>query len=300
MGVDKPNYTQIPNLILDHIMRYMDGAELKVTLAIARHTFGYHRERVELTITQIEELTGLSRPAVTGALDVGIRRNMIERVPTGNRSYAYALVVNDEVLAIGKESLPIKDDGQDIGKESLPSSVKKVYRDSKESLPTSVKKVTRPTPTLKKVLKKDLKKEDTATQHPHAADDVDFIPDPKPTEPVPEKTLTPQQAMYGAICEALGWDYHVIAERERVRVAQTVKILSKAEPAYTVDDIRHFMTQIWFRDWRWEKHGQYPTLEQLRQEIGKTRSLVPAAAPPPKAKGIDSWKRLAANIGATT
>lgn len=159
MGVDKPNYTQIPNLILDDIMRYMDGAELKVTLAIARHTFGYHRERVELTITEIEGLTGLSRPAVTGALDVGIRRNLIERIPAGNRSYAYALVVNDEVLAIGKESLPIKEDSQDIGKENLPASVKKVYHIGKESLPISVKKVTRVTPTLKKELKKVLKKE---------------------------------------------------------------------------------------------------------------------------------------------
>lgn len=289
MGVDKPNYTQVPNLLLDDLMRYMDGAELKVTLAIARHTFGYHRERVQLTISDIEGLTGLSRPAVTGALDVGMRRGLIERVPMGNRSYAYALVVNDDVLAIGKESLPIKEDGQDIGKESLPTSVKKVYRDGKESLPTSVKKVTRTTPVLKKEkesIKESRKKESVATQPLPAPDDLNLVP-------IPEKEPTPQQEMFGAVCEAIGWDYKVITDRNKAQVAQAVGILRKAN--YTVDDIRRFMVEIWFNDFRWKDKNSFPTLTQLREEIGKIRSIVPAAAPPKKKTGLDKFREIARN-----
>jgi len=114
---------------------------------------------------------------------------------------------------------------------------------------------------------------------------------------LPAKQPTPQQELFGAICEAIGWDYHIISDKNKGQVAQTAKIL--ATNNYTVEDIRRFMVEIWFKDWRWEKSKSYPTLAQLREEIGKLRSLVPAAAPPPKAKGPESWKRLAANLGAT-
>lgn len=126
-------------------------------------------------------------------------------------------------------------------------------------------------------------------QAPALTNDVKF------ESPIPAKPLTPQQEMYGAICEALGWDYHVITDRNKVQVAQTVKILTGN--GYTVDDIRRFMVEIWFKDWRWEKRQSYPTLTQLREEIGKIRSLVPAAAPPPKAKGLESLRRLEASLG---
>lgn len=150
MGVDKPNYTQIPNLILDDIMRYMDGAELKVTLAIARQTFGFHREKIRLTISDIEELTGLSRPSVTVALDVGMRRNLIQRDAGSDGKFNYSLVINDEVLATSKKNLPVKRLYCDDSKETLPPVVKEIYRDSKETLPKSVKRVDRLTPVLKK------------------------------------------------------------------------------------------------------------------------------------------------------
>jgi hypothetical protein len=101
---------------------------------------------------------------------------------------------------------------------------------------------------------------------------------------------TPQQEMFGAICEAIGWDHHVISDKNKGQVAQAVKVLNKA--GYTVDDIRRFMMEVWFHDWRWEKKQQYPTLSQLREEIGKIRSIVPAAAPAKKTKSMESWERL--------
>ena len=106
---------------------------------------------------------------------------------------------------------------------------------------------------------------------------------------------TPQQEMFGAICEAIGWDHHVITDRNKAQVAQAVKALTKAN--YTVGDIRRFMVEVWFKDWRWEKKRSYPSLAQLREEIGKIRGTVPAAAP--KSKSIENFNRLAANIGVT-
>lgn len=109
-------------------------------------------------------------------------------------------------------------------------------------------------------------------------------------------THTPQQELFGAVCEAIGWDYKTLSEKDTGQVAQAVGILKKAN--YTVDDIRRFMVEVWFKDWRWEKHQQRPTLAQLRQEIGKLRAGIPVDLPPPsQTKSMASFNRLANNIG---
>lgn len=107
---------------------------------------------------------------------------------------------------------------------------------------------------------------------------------------------TPQQEMFNAICEAIGWDYNTLSQGDRGQVAQAVGILVKAN--YTVDDIRCFMTDFWFKDWRWEKSGKPPTIKQLRQEIGIIRSTLSSAAPPPKPKtGLDGYFDMLEGMG---
>jgi hypothetical protein len=101
------------------------------------------------------------------------------------------------------------------------------------------------------------------------------------------KHATPQQEMFGAICAAIGWDHKTISKKDAGMVAQTVGALTKAE--YTVEDIRQFMIDIWFKDWRWEKKRQHPTLSQLRQEIGKLRSVVASVAP---STGMDGYRKM--------
>jgi hypothetical protein len=117
----------------------------------------------------------------------------------------------------------------------------------------------------------------------------------KITSVVADATPTPQQEMFGAICEAIGWDYNTLSKDDKGQVAQAVGVLTKA--SYGVDDIRRFMMEVWFEDWRWKKENQHPTLKQLRQEIGKTRSMVKQAAPIKKQTGMDSYRQLAASQG---
>lgn len=115
--------------------------------------------------------------------------------------------------------------------------------------------------------------------------------------PLQDHPPAPHQEMFAAVCEAIGWDYHVITDRNKAQVTQTVKVLT--QNAYTVADIRNFMVEVWFHDWRWEKKHSYPTLAQLREEIGKIRSVVPRASPAKQSKSMNSFDRLAANIGVT-
>lgn len=66
--IEKPNYTQTPNILFDEIMRDLNGAELKVMLAVIRKTFGWHKERDRISLTQLEEMTGLSRQGILNAI----------------------------------------------------------------------------------------------------------------------------------------------------------------------------------------------------------------------------------------
>ena len=89
-----PNYTQIPNIILDDVIKDMGEAELKVFLAIARKTFGWHKKKDKLSLTQLQELTGLSRQGVINGIEDGIKRGTIKKIPSG-QSFFYQLLVNE-------------------------------------------------------------------------------------------------------------------------------------------------------------------------------------------------------------
>ena len=72
--VPPPNYTQVPNAILE-AMPQMGEAEFRVVIAICRKTFGWQKNWDRISISQLSELTGLTRRnahrGVTQAIDDG-------------------------------------------------------------------------------------------------------------------------------------------------------------------------------------------------------------------------------------
>jgi phage replication O-like protein O len=76
MSIPEPNYTQIPNVLLD-MAHEMGHAEFKVCLAIARQTFGWHKKRDKLSLSRLEALTGLSRQGVLNGLKAAIERGIV-------------------------------------------------------------------------------------------------------------------------------------------------------------------------------------------------------------------------------
>src|SRR5262249_52982608 len=91
-----PNSTQIPDVILDHWMSELSGAEFKVLLYVARRTYGFGKESDNISINQMAEGikrrdgsnldhgTGLSRSGVKSACNSLIQRGLLVRV--NNRS----------------------------------------------------------------------------------------------------------------------------------------------------------------------------------------------------------------------
>ena len=111
MAYQKPNHTQTPNELFDNHMKDMPGSELKVVMAVCRKTFGWHKDRDRISISQLEEMTGLSRPAVIAGTTKAIERGVLSRREVqGGYEYGLVLTGSKEILLSdqNKSLLPSK------------------------------------------------------------------------------------------------------------------------------------------------------------------------------------------------
>jgi len=155
------------------------------------------------------------------------------------------------ITCMGENISPTE--GENISPEKISQGVKKSHRGGEKSRRKGVKGIS-PEPSIEPSLEPSLS-----------------------SEPAPEpKALTPQQEYFGAVCACVGWDCRTITKEQAGQVAQTAGVLQDAK--YTIEDLREFWR--WWRknDWRGQK-GQYPTLQQLRSEIGKIRKQVDSILP---------------------
>jgi DNA-binding MarR family transcriptional regulator len=134
-NIPPPNYTQVPNYILDNLDRFTNEAEMKVVLVVARKTFGWQKKRDTISLSQLEDATGMTRQSVADGLKRAISNGWIERVVDGN-SFSYAVVVQ-KVDQSKPQTSP----------ESRPKVVQKVDQQVVQNLDTQ-----------KKELKKEIKR----------------------------------------------------------------------------------------------------------------------------------------------
>jgi phage replication O-like protein O len=86
-----PNSTQVPDVILDHWMAELSGAEFKVLMYVARRTYGFGKDSDRISLNQIargirrrdgrrlDRGTGLSRSGVKAACNSLIGRGLLVR-----------------------------------------------------------------------------------------------------------------------------------------------------------------------------------------------------------------------------
>jgi len=55
----KPNFTPVPNIILDEIMRGLNEGEFKTLMAICRFTYGWGKKSDRISLSQLSEITGI-------------------------------------------------------------------------------------------------------------------------------------------------------------------------------------------------------------------------------------------------
>jgi len=98
-GFQSPNHTQTPNDLFDEHMRDMKETELKVVLAIIRKTFGFHRTRVRISLSDLQEITGLSRQGVISGAEAAELHGFITKQNDGGVIIYHLVVKNlDQVV----------------------------------------------------------------------------------------------------------------------------------------------------------------------------------------------------------
>lgn len=133
-SIDAPNFTQTPNILFDDLMADMKEGELRVALAIIRKTFGWHKDREVISLSQLEKMTGMSRQGVLNGIDDLIERGLVKRQKAG-RGYSYELIVNEvdqSTKLTNKESTNLTSDSQ----LSRPKIVNEVDTQKKEEKKT--------------------------------------------------------------------------------------------------------------------------------------------------------------------
>ena len=83
-------YVPVPNAYFEYLAD-LSGAELKVLLAILRRTVGWRKESDEISIEQLQQMTGLARNSVRAGLRGLLERGLVvERTrATGSKAASY-------------------------------------------------------------------------------------------------------------------------------------------------------------------------------------------------------------------
>ena len=74
-------FVPIPNAYIDRYLADLSGAELKVLLAVLRRTVGWRKESDEISIEQLQQMTGLARSSVRDGLQELVKRGLLDSSP---------------------------------------------------------------------------------------------------------------------------------------------------------------------------------------------------------------------------
>jgi phage replication O-like protein O len=135
--IDKPNYTQVPNCLLDSMTEFTPS-EFKLAMIVCRFTFGFHRRRHYMSYDFISEKTGMCRESISKALFGLIGKNVLNKQKHGE-TFSYSL----NVESISDIECQISDESQfgirtttssetELGAVRNPNSIKESIKEKKE------------------------------------------------------------------------------------------------------------------------------------------------------------------------
>lgn len=99
MKIPAPNFTQTPNELFDTWLPKLKEVELKVLLVIMRKTFGWHKVRDRISLSQLSEITGCERARVAESTKTLVEKGLITKTvegPIGKQVTYYELVIEED------------------------------------------------------------------------------------------------------------------------------------------------------------------------------------------------------------
>lgn len=149
-----PNYTQIPNEMIDKWLPHLKGLEVKVLLVIMRKVFGWHKVRDRISLSQLEKLTGSSRTHICKSIESLIQKGLVYKEICGNsgREETYYQLVIIEPPEIKKQ---ITSDISTLGGGDISTPTKETL--TKEIIKTTTGQKKTPAVVSPKIKKEPIK-----------------------------------------------------------------------------------------------------------------------------------------------
>lgn len=150
-GYKPQNYTQSPNELFDKQMAEMSNAELRVTLAVIRLSFGYHRQGkfFRYSLSDMRAMTGLSTNGIKAGIKAAKKRGTIEYKREDGRVGQWRSVV-DEAVSASDTALyqPVTQRVSASDTPSIKENLKKKYLEHRLQKPSSPNGEDKPPPIL--------------------------------------------------------------------------------------------------------------------------------------------------------
>jgi phage replication O-like protein O len=91
----KPNFTPVPNVIFDEVMRTLAPGAVKILFAICRYTYGWGKKSDRISLNQLSEMTGMDRANVARSVrQLGHRVIVRPGDPRTNQASEYRINVD--------------------------------------------------------------------------------------------------------------------------------------------------------------------------------------------------------------
>lgn len=123
-SIPHPNFTQIPNVIFDYWWSRLTSSEAKIVGIMCRKIYGWHKTSDCISLTQLENTTGMTRKTILKAIDGLMDHGLILKAKYsdeyGNQSNEYRFNVEkpeDEIYQ--KKQRPMGEFTQGSGKIPL-------------------------------------------------------------------------------------------------------------------------------------------------------------------------------------
>lgn len=142
--IEKPNYTQVPNIILDN-MHELTGSEFKIIMLICRKTFGWHKEKDKISLSQITKNTGIGKTQAVKALKNLENKGLISTKKQQGNTTEFELVIESKSELVQKVNTTCTESEQVLPQTSSESE------HTKESIKETNKRNIYYTPELKEL-----------------------------------------------------------------------------------------------------------------------------------------------------
>jgi phage replication O-like protein O len=160
------NFTQIPNVFFDYWMKKLSPAEFKVLMYIGRKTWGWRKNHDEISLSQMEEMTGLSRKGITKVMEKLEGFNLISRKRNQSTAGGYEPTTYEIIVHGSELSTPHTKEPRELSSLTPVNSVhiqKKDLTKEKEQQHSIQQRESQDTPLKNKVVVSPLKTRDPVT-----------------------------------------------------------------------------------------------------------------------------------------